>query len=114
MRYILAITVALGFFAGHSVRPDAAHAASYKSLKAKGYRTRGTSGRRGWRVSGKDRYFCTLRGSMARNGNKAVSFTTSGRMIPLGRTTRKGLPKLSDLRAGRPRIRDVGTCRKLR
>ena len=115
MRTALAILIGLAGFA--FIAP--AEAASYKSLKAKGYKTsswtRSPSGRRGWRVSGGGkRYFCTMRVGLARNGSKAVGFTTSGRIIPMAGRPRKGAPNLADLKAGRPRARDVGSCRKLR
>ncbi|CUX13578.1 conserved hypothetical protein [Agrobacterium deltaense Zutra 3/1] len=62
-----------------------------------------------------------MRATMAYSGkNGMVSFTSAGRMISLDRNTvekRLGgslnLPKYEDLKAGRLRTDDVGSCRKL-
>lgn len=106
--------------------PLAAQAASFKELSGQGYKVGALSstkaGIRGWNLSrGSDRYFCEMRATMAYSGkNGMVSFTSAGRMITLDRATvekRLGsslnLPKYEDLKAGRLRADDVGSCRKL-
>jgi hypothetical protein len=106
--------------------PVVAQAASFKELSGQGYKVGALSsnkaGIRGWNLSkGSDRYFCEMRATMAYSGkNGMVSFTSAGRMISLDRSTvekRLGgslnLPKYEDLKAGRLRADDVGSCRKL-
>ncbi|MBB4402286.1 MULTISPECIES: hypothetical protein [Rhizobium/Agrobacterium group] len=106
--------------------PVVAQAASFKELSGQGYKVGALSsnkaGIRGWNLSkGSDRYFCEMRATMAYSGkNGMVSFTSAGRMISLDRNTvekRLGgslnLPKYEDLKAGRLRTDDVGSCRKL-
>ncbi|MCZ4073878.1 hypothetical protein [Agrobacterium sp. LMR679] len=106
--------------------PVVAQAASFKELSGQGYKVGALSsnkaGIRGWNLSkGSDRYFCEMRATMAYSGkNGIVSFTSAGRMISLDRNTvekRLGgslnLPKYEDLKAGRLRADDVGSCRKL-
>lgn len=106
--------------------PVVAQAASFKELSGQGYKVGALSsnkaGIRGWNLSkGSDRYFCEMRATMAYSGkNGMVSFTSAGRMISLDRNTvekRLGgslnLPKYEDLKAGRLRADDVGSCRKL-
>ena len=104
--------------------PVVAQAASFKELSGQGYKVGALSsnkaGIRGWNLSkGSDRYFCEMRATMAYSGkNGMVSFTSAGRMISLDRNTvekRLGgslnLPKYEDLKAGRLRADDVGSCR---
>ena len=106
--------------------PVVVQAASFKELSGQGYKVGALSsnkaGIRGWNLSkGSDRYFCEMRATMAYSGkNGMVSFTSAGRMISLDRSTvekRLGgslnLPKYEDLKAGRLRADDVGSCRKL-
>ncbi|NTZ90705.1 MULTISPECIES: hypothetical protein [Rhizobium/Agrobacterium group] len=106
--------------------PVVTQAASFKELSGQGYKVGALSsnkaGIRGWNLSkGSDRYFCEMRATMAYSGkNGMVSFTSAGRMISLDRNTvekRLGgslnLPKYEDLKAGRLRADDVGSCRKL-
>ncbi|CUX38838.1 MULTISPECIES: hypothetical protein [Agrobacterium] len=106
--------------------PVVAQASSFKELSGQGYKVGALSsnkaGIRGWNLSkGSDRYFCEMRATMAYSGkNGMVSFTSAGRMISLDRNTvekRLGgslnLPKYEDLKAGRLRVDDVGSCRKL-
>ncbi|MCZ7447705.1 hypothetical protein O8B93_08950 [Agrobacterium rhizogenes] len=106
--------------------PVVVQAASFKELSGQGYKVGALSsnkaGIRGWNLSkGSDRYFCEMRATMAYSGkNGMVSFTSAGRMISLDRNTvekRLGgslnLPKYEDLKAGRLRADDVGSCRKL-
>ncbi|HCD83026.1 MAG TPA: hypothetical protein DEQ45_04210 [Agrobacterium sp.] len=106
--------------------PVVAQAASFKELSGQGYKVGALSsnkaGIRGWNLSkGSDRYFCEMGATMAYSGkNGMVSFTSAGRMISLDRNTvekRLGgslnLPKYEDLKAGRLRADDVGSCRKL-
>lgn len=102
------------------------NAASYTSLEKKGYiigpLTKGKSGKLGWFMKKGDvRYFCKSKVSMALVGSKGlVSFTTSGRQLKLDRKTFektasiKGLPQLSDIKAGRVTKREVGRCSKQR
>ena len=112
------IIAAMALGLGLSFVPVAAEAASYASLKRKGYKTgpftRSPAGTRGWYLTGGGkRYFCRLGVSAVRSGNGLAFFTTGGRMIRAGKAGRRaaGAPKLSDLRAGRLRARDVGSCR---
>lgn len=106
--------------------PVVVQAASFKELSGQGYKVGALSsnkaGIRGWNLSkGFDRYFCEMRATMAYSGkNGMVSFTSAGRMISLDRNTvekRLGgsldLPKYEDLKAGRLRADDVGSCRKV-
>ncbi|AAK87884.1 hypothetical protein EN41_09225 [Agrobacterium tumefaciens] len=106
--------------------PVVVQAASFKELSGQGYKVGALSsnkaGIRGWNLSkGSDRYFCEMRATMAYSGkNGMVSFTSAGRMISLDRNTvAKGLggsldlPKYEDLKAGRLRADDVGSCRKV-
>ena len=106
--------------------PVVVQAASFKELSGQGYNVGALSsnkaGIRGWNLSkGSDRYFCEMRATMAYSGkNGMVSFTSAGRMISLDRNTvekRLGgsldLPKYEDLKAGRLRADDVGSCRKV-
>jgi hypothetical protein len=106
--------------------PVVVQAASFKELSGQGYKVGALSsnkaGIRGWNLSkGSDRYFCEMRATMAYSGkNGMVSFTSAGRMISLDRNTvekRLGgsmnLPKYEDLKAGRLRADDVGSCRKV-
>ncbi len=106
--------------------PVVAQAASFKELSGQRYKvgalTNNRAGNQGWNLSkGSDRYFCEMRATMAYSGKKGiVSFTSAGRLIKLDRATvekRVGgsldLPKYEDLKAGRLRADDVGSCRKL-
>lgn len=106
--------------------PVVAQAASFKELSGQDYKvgalTNNRAGNQGWNLSkGSDRYFCEMRATMAYSGKKGiVSFTSAGRLIKLDRATvekRVGgsldLPKYEDLKAGRLRADDVGSCRKL-
>jgi hypothetical protein len=107
--------------------PTVASAESFPSLAKQGYSVgqlgRGKSGGLGWVVSkGGKQFFCRMRASLAYVGKKdMVSFTTSGRMITLDRAVYEAslggpdptLPQLADLKAGRPRPIDVGTCSAL-
>lgn len=106
--------------------PVVAQAASFKELSGQGYKvgalTNNRAGNQGWNLSkGSDRYFCEMRATMAYSGKKGiVSFTSAGRLIKLDRATvekRVGgsldLPKYEDIKAGRLRADDVGSCRKL-
>ncbi|KJF73857.1 hypothetical protein [Agrobacterium arsenijevicii] len=107
--------------------PVAAYAASFEELSSQGYKTskleRNKAGMFGWMLSKENsRYFCTFRLGLAYSGkNEIVSFSTSGRMFTLDRKAfekhaagRGGnFPQYEDLKAGRPRPDDVGSCRKL-
>jgi hypothetical protein len=102
-------------------------AASYSDLQSKGYHTgkltRGASGSLGWVVSnGKEKFFCPMRVGVAYDGKGMVGFTSSGRQISLDRKVYEqqvggfdpSLPQLSDLRAGQPNARHVGSCHPVR
>ncbi len=103
--------------------PLVAQAASFRELSGQGYKVGALSsnkaGIRGWNLSrGSDRYFCEMRATMAYSGKNGM--VSAGRMITLDRATvekRLGsslnLPKYEDLKAGRLRADDVGSCRKL-
>ncbi|TIV69170.1 MAG: hypothetical protein E5V89_19950 [Mesorhizobium sp.] len=104
-----------------SITPS--HAESFSSLQASGYKTskltRGASGSLGWIVSnGEKKFFCRMRAAIASVGKTGmVGFTASGRQVPMSRKVyeqRVGFdptaPQLSDLKAGRPNARDVGSC----
>jgi hypothetical protein len=100
------------------------HAESYSNLQGKGYKTgklsRGASGSLGWFVSnGEKKYFCRMRVAVAYVGNTGmVAFTSSGRQIPADRKVYEkciggpdsSIPQLSDLKAGKPNARNVGSC----
>jgi len=111
-----------------SVISTQANAESYSRLQASGYKTgnmtRGASGSLGWFVTnGEKRFFCSSGVSLAYNGkNGMVGFTSSGRQITIerkvfekraGKNT-KGIPQLSDLKAGRLQPSDVGSCRPVK
>jgi hypothetical protein len=98
-------------------------AASFESLVADGYKvgkmSRSASGASGWVLSGKDgKYFCKLDASMALGKTTIYSLITGGRVIELDRKTFEqsastdGMPLMSDLKAGKPRPQDVGSCSK--
>lgn len=100
------------------------HAESYPKLIEQGYKTstmtRGASGSFGWKVSnGEKKYFCRLKASTAYVGSTGmVSLTSSGRQIKLDRKTfdsqiggpDANIPQLADLKAGKPKDRNVGVC----
>ncbi|UXS02059.1 hypothetical protein [Agrobacterium tumefaciens] len=108
--------------------PVVAHAENFQGLSGQGYKVAALSnnkaGVKGWTLSkGPVRYFCELRASLAYSGkNGMVSFTSAGRVMTLDRAAfekrmggpDKSLPQYEDLKAGRPRPVDVGSCRKLR
>ena len=123
-KYIICATV---FFSVLINTPSSeVYAASYSSLVKKGYSTgkltKGRSGKLGWYVQKGDlRYFCRSRVSLVLVGSKGmIGFTTSGRQIKMSRkdfesrSSTKGLPKMSDIKAGRLRGKDVGRCTKQR
>jgi hypothetical protein len=105
------------------VTSNAVLAASFESLVSDGYKvakmTRNSAGFSGWVVSNGDtKYFCKLDAAMALTKTKVVSIITGGRMIEMDRktfeskTTTDGMPLMADLKAGKPRPEDVGTCSK--
>ena len=72
---------------------------------------------------GDQQFFCRMRVSQAYVGrNGMVSFTSSGRMIKLDRATFEAaiggpdpsIPRLEDLKAGRLRPENVGSCAPVR
>ncbi len=109
--------------------PAPADAASYSSLKKKGFKTgkltRSKGGSWGWfATNGSTRYFCTMRASIVLiNTRKYISYTTAGRQIPgnrvtfekiWGRSMEGKFPYLRDLKNGKLRKQDVGPCTKQR
>ena len=104
--------------------PGVARAASYSDLAAKGYKTspltKSRSGAPGWILSGGGKqYFCRLGASVVLSGkNGMVSITSSGRQIRLDKAAYEkslggpdaSLPRLENLKAGRPRPQDVRSC----
>jgi hypothetical protein len=123
-RSFLYVLVGAAFFA---LGVPAANAESFPALGKQGYVVgpmgQGKSGGLGWVVSkGGSKFFCRLKASMAYSGrNDMVSFTTSGRMIKLNRAVFESsigghdstIPQLSDLKAGRVKPADVGSCSKI-
>jgi hypothetical protein len=99
-------------------------AESYPSLIKQGYKTgklsKNAAGALGWTVSnGEKKYFCRMKATMAYAGsNQIVAFTSAGRLVKLDRKTFEShlgssagdLPQLSDLKNGKPRDGDVGSC----
>jgi hypothetical protein len=99
-------------------------AESYSSLVKQGYKTgklsKNAASAQGWTVSNGDKkYFCRMKATMAYEGsNQIVSFTSAGRQVKLDRKTFEShlggsagdLPQLSDLKSGKPRSGDVGSC----
>lgn len=104
--------------------PGAAYAASYSYLVNKGYKTSGLTksrgGAPGWILSGGGRpYFCRLGVAIVLSGrNGMVLISSSGRQSPMNKAAYEhfrggpnpSLPHREDLKAGRPRTQDVGTC----
>ncbi len=114
------------------VQTSSTLAASYKNLESKGYSTsrltKNRAGIRGWHVK-KDgnKYFCKWKVSVAYIGNRIVQFSYSGRQtnIPLDTKTFEKLwkeqggklsdiPRYSDLKAGRLKSQQVGSCIKIK
>ena len=108
-----------------------ADAASFKRLKAKGYKvgklTRNRAGKYGWNVvKGDDKHFCIATLAVVdQGGDKGFGFTSSGRKIPLSMNflrdywKKRGkkpprYPKWADVKAGRIDASAVGRCRKVR
>ena len=120
-----AFILALSF--GSTIYP--ADAADFRSLISNGYKIGGLSqsksGSQGWVLKkGKDTFFCRANVSLVYVGkNGMASFTSSGRMIKLDKETYLNsmnmthddtIPRLEDLKAGRPRPEDVGSCTSVR
>ena len=103
-----------------------AEASSFERLKKQGFKvstfTRGKSGARGWFLTkGNDKYFCRFQGTTVYVGKtKMVIYTAAGRAISMNRKAYEekaggpdpSIPKMSDLKAGRPDARLVGACTK--
>lgn len=108
--------------------PGLSRAESFSRLAGQGYSVgplaQGRSGGLGWVLSkGDQQFFCRMRVSQAYVGrNGMVSFTSSGRMIKLDRATFEAaiggpdpsIPRLEDLKAGRLRPENVGSCAPVR
>lgn len=108
--------------------PGVSRAESFSRLAGQGYSVgplaQGRSGGLGWVLSkGEQQFFCRMRVSQAYVGrNGMVSFTSSGRMIKLDRATFEAaiggpdpsIPRLEDLKAGRLRPENVGSCAPVR
>lgn len=107
--------------------PAMAQAETFKGLSGQGYvagpLAKNKAGIWGWTfLKSGTRYFCEMRVAVAYSGKKGmVGFTSSGRMIKIDRATYEAniggpdasLPQYEDLKAGRVRASDVGSCRKL-
>jgi hypothetical protein len=112
------------FLLATSTLPDESSAASYKQLVSKGYKTskmsKSASGAMGWYVTGKGkRFFCKMRGGAVYIGNSQMGvYSSSGRLIKTDRAAyhrslgvkKTDAPQLKNLKAGRLRPGDVGTC----
>lgn len=108
--------------------PAVSSAETFSGLADKGFTTgkltKSAGGSQGWVLSnGQDKYFCTMRATMAYTpGGGLVSFTSSGRQVKIDRKAfekvlggpDKTIPQLSDLNAGKPKPRDVGACVRMR
>ena len=119
----LAVALGLGGLVAFS---QSAEAASFERLKKQGFKvgtfTRGRSGSRGWYLSkGNEKYFCKFQGTTVYVGkNKMVIYTATGREMSMNRKAYEekaggpdpSIPKMSDLKAGRPEARQVGACAK--
>lgn len=106
--------------------PAVAQAESFKSLTGQGYSVgplaKNKAGMWGWTfVKSSNRYFCEMKVGVAYSGKKGmIGFTSSGRTISIDRASYEAniggpdasLPKYEDLKAGRLRASDVGSCRK--
>jgi hypothetical protein len=113
---------------GAVVLPAAASAESFSKLAGQGYAVgplgQGRSGGLGWVLSkGDKKFFCRMRVSAAYRGRDGmVSFTSSGRMIAVDRATFEAaiggpdptIPRLEDLKAGRVKPANVGSCAPVR
>lgn len=108
---------------------EVASAATFQSLVSQGYKSGGLvqnkAGIQGWLLKkGNDSVFCRMNVSLVYVGkNGMASFTTGGRMIKLDKKTYMDylnitddptIPHLEDLKAGRPRPEDVGSCSPVR
>lgn len=106
--------------------PAGAQAEGFKSLTGQGYAVgplaKNKAGIWGWTfMKSGTRYFCEMKVGVAYSGKKGmIGFTSSGRTISIDRATYEAniggpdasLPQYEDLKAGRLRASDVGSCRK--
>jgi len=104
------------------------HAASFKSLKSKGYKvgklTKNRAGKSGWILKkGDDRQFCRSKVSgIILNSKTLIFMTSSGRQIKADRKvfeersgpSEKLYPTMSQYKSGRIDARSVGRCSKLK
>lgn len=116
--------LAIGAVVAVIATAGAAQAESFTKLTQQGYKlgklTTGKSGLPGWIASnGTKQYFCKMTASRAYVGKKGlVIFSTNGRPIEVDRATYEAgiggpdpaIPQLSDLKAGRIKPADVGSC----
>jgi hypothetical protein len=100
-----------------------AKAVDFQSLVEDGYKvskmTRNAAGMSGWMVAkGDTKYFCKLDATLALTKKSVISMITGGRTIEMDRkifetrSSTSDLPQFSDLKAGKPRPQDVGSCAK--
>lgn len=109
--------------------PQTSEAASYKKLIKNGYKistlTRSKGGAAGWNLSnGQKRYFCKARVAVMYVGKTgmAILISTTGRIMKLDRAAFegkaggpiKGIPQLSDIKAGRIKPHHVRRCSPVR
>jgi hypothetical protein len=114
------IAAALGLI----LTPGLAKAETYANLMKQGYKTgkltQSKSGSRGWVVSKGDKhFFCRMNVATFYDGKtKMGAFTAAGRIVPVDKKVFESviggpdpsLPQIADLRAGRARPQDVGSC----
>jgi hypothetical protein len=117
------LRIILGAVALSAFASTPALAVSFESLVGDGYKvskmSRNAAGMSGWNVSkGDSKYFCKLDATQALTKTTVVSLITGGRTINMDRKTfesrvsTEGMPQMADLKAGKPRPQDVGSCSK--
>ena len=124
-----AIGFSLALAAIYAATIDVASAATFQSLVSQGYKsgglTQNKAGIQGWLLKkGNDSVFCRMNVSLVYVGkNGMASFTAAGRMITIDKKTYMDylkitndptIPHLEDLKAGRPRPEDAGSCSPVR
>lgn len=123
MRF-MSVRIVAAAVCGLMLMPGLVSAESYSNLVKQGYKTgklsQNRAGLQGWVVSkGDKQFFCQLNVGVVYNGkDKMAAFTSAGRIIPIDKRTYEraiggpdpSLANLVDLRAGRPRPRDAGSC----
>ena len=120
-------SLVFGVFSGAMV--VSASASSFHSLVAEGYKpgglTQSKAGNQGWMLKkGKDVFFCQMNVAQAYIGKDGLAvFTSAGHMYKISKkayfdqlniSSDDSIPRLEDLKAGRPRPEDVGSCSPVR